>query len=290
MVMVEWKKVTAAPESLKYILLASRIRNIARLLKSELKPDELRTLSCLGVVTKSDPQSGSSQHGLLFQVPSAHSETLTSLLSGGRATLTLGNLFTIAQKLSEALLFLHLAGWLHKGIRNENILFFGADQDRMELDNPRIVGFDHSRESRPDSMTEGVADDLEYNLYRHPEVQGVPEQPLSGEASQTKRPPFSQKHDVYSLGVTLIEIGSMKSAVQIMREVEADPGYGAHSVANFALWLREKELPKLGLRMGAIYRDAVDHCLTGKFAGDGTYSAETGFYLKVVRPLAECRV
>ena len=81
----------------------------------------------------------------------------------------------------------------------------------------------------------------------------------------------------------------MKSVVQIMRETEADPGYDAHSAANFALWLREKELPKLGLRMGVIYRDAVDHCLTGKFTGDGTYSAETGFYLKVVRPLAECR-
>ncbi len=289
-VMVEWKTVTGVKDPLDQVLLEKRINNVARLLKAELKPRELRTLACLGVVTRTGPQNASTQYGLLFQIPSLQSRTLMGVLNEPTTDLDLGDLFAIAQKLSEALLFLHLAGWLHKGIRSENILFFGADQKTIQLNDPHIVGFEYSRESKPNSMTEGVSDDLEFNLYRHPEVQGVPEEPLEGETSRNQRPSFSQNHDVYSLGVILIELGTMKPALQIMREAEADPSYGTHCAARFSEWLREKELPKLGRRMGKTYREAAELCLTGKFAEKSVNSAETGLYLEVVRPLTTCYV
>jgi hypothetical protein len=293
-VMVEWKIVPAAsvasPESLvRNVVLERRIENVARLLQSGLKPKELRTLSCLGVVTRSDPQSANNQYGLLFEIPSLHSRTLLSVFNDETVEFTLGSLFSIAKNLSEALLFLHLAGWLHKGIRSDNILFFGPDHSSPDLEEPSIVGFEYSRESQANAMTEGVFDDLEFNLYRHPEVQGVPEEPLEALAQRTSRPPFSQAHDIYSLGVVLIEIGMMKSALRIMSDAEADPAYGPHSAARFSAWLIEKELPKLSRRMGKTYREAAEFCITGKFVGDET-SPETGFYLNVVRPLADCRL
>lgn len=170
-------------------------------------------------------------------------------------------------------------------------MFFGQDQDNVDLKTPYIVGFEYSRERNANNQTEGVLDDLEFNLYRHPEVQGLPEEPKEKEDEKTphlSRPPYSQKHDVYSLGVILLEIGLLKSALEILKDAEMDQQYGSHSAQKFSAWLIEKEIPKLGRLMGTTYRDATMHCLTGSFASDLKMTAETGLYTSVLRSLAKC--
>ncbi|EMD60351.1 hypothetical protein COCSADRAFT_98758, partial [Bipolaris sorokiniana ND90Pr] len=45
------------------------------------------------------------------------------------------------------LLYIHLAGWLHKGIRSDNILFFAENNGGFSYDQSFVVGFEYSREA-----------------------------------------------------------------------------------------------------------------------------------------------
>jgi hypothetical protein len=69
----------------------------------------------------------------------------------------------------------------------------------VDYDNPFVVGFEFSREESDRSTTE-QDDKLERNIYRHPDRQGPPEAR------------FNMLHDIYSLGVVLLEIGLSRPA------------------------------------------------------------------------------
>ncbi|CAF9907299.1 MAG: hypothetical protein GOMPHAMPRED_005072 [Gomphillus americanus] len=320
-VLVEWKIETSLTSANKNSHLTSmviehRVKQIAKLLKFNLKPPELRTLDCLGVVSKSDPQSGagSGKHTLL-SVVSRQPEI--NIVPGQR--------FGLAIQIVESLLFLHIAGWLHKGIRSDNILFFGSSPSKIDLDKPYIAGFEYSREAAANKGTEGVTDDLEFNLYRHPLVQGVPiessdqdlEEDNSGDGNavqastpapptaakakrtipKTVKPPFAEIHDIYSLGVVLLEIGLLTSAIDMYETARDSEAYETHTAQNFSSWLIEKEVPKLSRTMGKRYRDAVENCLTGELTAVAdnhdstpTNSIGIGLYMNVLRPLAACHV
>jgi hypothetical protein len=92
---------------------------------------------------------------------------------------------------------------VHESFRSENILFFPRllktqestkSEDRLDISRPWVMGFEFSRpefdfsSGRPDK-------DVARNIYRHPERQKQPQRP------------FSKVHDIYSLGVVLLEIG-----------------------------------------------------------------------------------
>ena len=95
---------------------------------------------------------------------------------------------------------------VHESFRSENVLFFPSttsDGDGTRLDEasnnvdltrPFIFGFEFSR---PDSFfSAGFIDACpDRDVYRHPERQG---QPLTT---------FKKIHDIYSLGIILLEIG-----------------------------------------------------------------------------------
>ncbi|TVY21098.1 hypothetical protein LARI1_G001967 [Lachnellula arida] len=107
----------------------------------------------------------------------------------------------IASVLCEALLHLHSVGWLHKGVKSDNVLIFsrGEDEDSSSLytnydfENPYFVGFDCSR---PDDTETWSAVDFitKNNIYRHPQRWGTPKR-------------FEKYHDIYALGILLLEIG-----------------------------------------------------------------------------------
>lgn len=95
---------------------------------------------------------------------------------------------------------------VHESFRSENILFFtsrtGVENknaqnetlDKVDLTQPWIFGFEFSR---PDSFfSAGFIDACpDRDVYRHPERQG---QPLTT---------FRKIHDIYALGIILLEIG-----------------------------------------------------------------------------------
>ena len=292
-VLVEWKLVDVALCPLEHVIFTyksmvkHRIENLARLLKADFKPTELRALDCVGVVTKY--LSGDNlEHGLLFQIPSMTHKTLHATLESEANILAAGDWYDIARTTAKAVLFLHLAGWLHKGIRSDNLLFFQSENDDYQYDKPYLVGFEYSREATSAGQTEGVADDFEHNLYRHPDVQGLPIQ-STPQAVNPKRTSFSNVHDFYSLGLVLLEVGLRETAKAIQERASKDSAFGQYSAAKFRNWLLEKEVPKLGPKMGKGYRDATKLCLDGGL-NTGNRNPQEELYLKVVRVLDGYRV
>jgi hypothetical protein len=294
-VLVEWKLVDGSRpppghSSSTYRAMAERrIKNLASLLKSSSRLAEMRTLDCVGVVTRELASDHEVQFGMMFRVPSLKYVTLKAILEGSHEGMVLGDWFKIAHSVSRAVLCLHLAGWLHKGIRSENILYFVDGNGKIPYADPILAGFEYTREASAQGQTESVTDDLEANLYRHPDVQGVPQEPADTGGQQTSqaqtpaRPSFGMKHDIFGVGMVLLELGTQRSALKMYDEAVGSGEYGRHSAVAFQDWVVAKEIPKLGGLRGADYMMATAWCVKSEFDGTDTEELQRSFYKDVVR-------
>ncbi|RYP33045.1 hypothetical protein DL767_004956 [Monosporascus sp. MG133] len=122
----------------------------------------------------------------------------------------LGLRFKLAHSLAVALEGLHRVGWMHKGVESKNLVFFppeaneagGRGMDAGGLDGPYLFGFEWARPE--DAETDLKSDfSLKNNAYRHPNRWGKP------------NVKFTKAHDVYSLGVVLLELACWKSIFRL---------------------------------------------------------------------------
>ncbi|RYP44050.1 hypothetical protein DL768_009458 [Monosporascus sp. mg162] len=118
----------------------------------------------------------------------------------------LGLRFQLAHSLAVALEGLHRVRWVHKGVESKNLVFFppaaneagGPGVGVGGLDGPYLFGFEWARPE--DAETDLTSDfSLKNNAYRHPNRWGKP------------NVKFTKAHDVYSLGVVLLELACWKS-------------------------------------------------------------------------------
>ncbi|SCV30693.1 uncharacterized protein FFB14_03177 [Fusarium fujikuroi] len=134
----------------------------------------------------------------------------------------LGQRIHLAWAVATAVENFHRVGWVHKGIRSDNIAFTEvvpspeSDLNEDDADSPVIYRFDFSKPllfgfeySRADDDATYLEEDysLNNNLYRHPDRWGHP------------RTRFEKGHDVYSLGVVLLEIAQWKEASSILKSL-----------------------------------------------------------------------
>jgi hypothetical protein len=169
------------------------------------KTSERGILPCLGY-----RESESNRLELVFEVPDDldRPQTLRDLLAGdigkgyggGRP---LDHRFRLARQVSEAVLSVHTAQLVHKNIRPEGILVFQSKSteknppasDPVGLGVPFLTGWKMVRRIGDLSARKGESDWMA-DIYRHPKRQGLhPEER------------YNMKHDIYSLGVCLLEIG-----------------------------------------------------------------------------------
>ncbi|KAL9488669.1 hypothetical protein ACSS6W_000946 [Trichoderma asperelloides] len=124
--------------------------------------------------------------------------------------------FEVATRLARAVLFLHASGFVHKNIRPANILLAQAvlsDEDSRDQDEklaktfprslglPLLKGFEYVRKDELKWYSQRIGEGVWQNdIYRHPTRQGV-------HPSEN----YEMKHDIYSLGVVLLELGLFKS-------------------------------------------------------------------------------
>ncbi|KAI9035687.1 prion-inhibition and propagation-domain-containing protein [Aspergillus affinis] len=111
----------------------------------------------------------------------------------------------IAMDMAETVLQLHTAGWLHKGIRSENIIaFFTQDEDVLP-EKAHLVGFEYARPDSQDGLaiTQPPAGS---DLYRHPKARG------------TRRKSYRKSFDLYGLGCVLLELALWKPLDRILAE------------------------------------------------------------------------
>ncbi|KAF5971703.1 het-s domain-containing protein [Fusarium coicis] len=108
----------------------------------------------------------------------------------------------LAEIICEAILHLHSIGWYHKNIKSQNIILFdlpegvrsSSSANNWDFENPFLIGFDCSRPA--DAEIRNTVDFMtENNIYRHPERWG-------------RSARFEKHHDIYALGILLLEIGS----------------------------------------------------------------------------------
>ncbi|GKZ52021.1 hypothetical protein AbraIFM66951_009662, partial [Aspergillus brasiliensis] len=291
-VLVEQKTV---PVSASHNLLEPRIEKIVHLLKASQNIKELRTLPCIGYVY-TQPGEGSldidadyCRYEFIYTIHAGPILSLHDMLKdmerrkgARRRELSLDKRFDIARTLSRALLYLHAAEWLHKGIRSSNIMFVPSNQpNNGQSGSPYLVGFEYSRVSSHDEGTENQETTSEDNLYRHPERQGLPAADNEPYIGKTGR--FTKDHDIYSLGVTLIEMGLLRSAEYISKR------WGEGSFKDFLI---KTAIPQVTFNMGVTYAEAALHCLESNFysqPGTSNGDGSVAFYKKVVSQLELCR-
>ena len=261
--------------------LRQRIRNLASLLQKSrfgLHPTAAQhsfepvfhTFRCLGYQEEQD----SDDISLVFDIPPTHSlgipraqllrETYTlRTLIEQKVRIPLEDRFKIAVALSHTVLNLHSSGWVHKNIWPENVVLFpsnllgkydGPGDSSSATYLPFLRGFEYSRlSSSPSDLID--PSDMINNLYRHPERQGSP--------GNT----FTKKHDIYALGVVLLDLGIGKSVEQrYQKKLNSFRATGTFpqplGIYTDLVEFAKKELPT---RMGSRYTEAVRKCLEDDF-------------------------
>ncbi|KAF2813270.1 uncharacterized protein BDZ99DRAFT_486568 [Mytilinidion resinicola] len=236
----DWDGVQALVEYRKYAPEASicvdlddctkgRVEHLARLLHQP-KEQIFRTLSCKGWIR--DPLQN--QIAFVFTVPNATGtpcSLLRAINTPGQKPM-LGQKFRLAHELSRCISQLQLVKWVHESFRRGSLLN-PTKPDRPEVD-----------------FSNGIEDICpSRDVYRHPERQRKPTRP------------FSKIHDIYALGVVLLEIGLWQSAVSLDKdrfERVTDPMV----VQRYLIRQVEKHLES---RMGERYKTVVLKCLCNDF-------------------------
>ncbi|KAJ0312472.1 hypothetical protein COL516b_001556 [Colletotrichum fioriniae] len=120
----------------------------------------------------------------------------------------------------------------------------------------RLVGFEYSRQDSDFSDQFGESE-LKRNIYRHPERWGQP----------TKR--FGKIHDIYALGVVLLEIGLWSRADQIDRGALVAPEMEDKPKTTAQTRLLKHADQRLAFFAGETFRDIAVACLAGN-VGDAS--------------------
>jgi hypothetical protein len=219
-----------------------------------------RTPACLGCLMPTS--KASLRYGLVFRAPQENQPpiTLYTLLrqqqdSSRRIAIpTLGERFRLAYEVAQAVMRWHAAGWLHQGLASFHIVFFEQSVDAVAFGSPYLMGFDYSREDDASSArrrndqpkAEAIRD-----LYRHPERQG-----------SKPRKKHQRRHDLYALGLILLEIGRWALIEDIFQNVirRRDGTGGPYAVKSVAMKFTDRVLSH---NMGTAYTSATAACLSG---------------------------
>jgi serine/threonine protein kinase len=182
-------------------------RDLARLLQN-VDPMTFGLLKCNGAIEwRSEEDKPVSQFQFIFDIPTGLPSMPTTL----RQILVEQNQFPLnqrvqlARQLARSVIFVHSTGFVHKSIRPDTIIVFAeqSGNGNPTVGQSFLTGFERFRR---DGGLSDLVEDLDWakNLYRHPQRQGTlwPEDL------------FKMQHDVYSLGMCLLEIGLWSSFVR----------------------------------------------------------------------------
>lgn len=252
-----------------------RVHQLASLL-SATGNFELHTLGFKGYVNEPEHE----RYAFLFEFPGRCDQlepvSLHSLIKVGKSaqSMSLPARFHAAQMISRSIGAFHADGWVHKSVRSHSVMFFKTPEQQVDYDNPYLVGFEYSRPGSADTQYT-FDEDVEKNLYRHPARQGLP------------RTFFTKVHDIYALGVVLLEIGLWQTAMSIYQEAlpQSTEKETISPKAIQEIYIQEAKR-SLSHHMGPNYMNVVLVCLSGEFqdvASKDNFAMV--FYQRVVQSL-----
>ena len=194
------ERITCPPHT-DIAILTRDIRDLARKL-SHSNPAIFGLLNCKGVVKHLPDESQSPPtFTFVFRIPNEFREprSLRSCLLEQNLHHSLSDRFKLACDLAKAISYVHTFGFVHKNVRPETILIFKTAEST--IGSVSLVGFENFRTAEGRTLHSGDTS-WEKNLYRHPRRQGL----KPGDV-------YVFQHDIYSLGVCLLELGLWDSFV-----------------------------------------------------------------------------
>ncbi|KAH6669008.1 hypothetical protein B0J14DRAFT_599802 [Halenospora varia] len=238
------------------------VRELARKLSCS-DPIAFAILQCRGVVRIVEAGSRRpSSFDFVFRIPEELDKIPTSLRSCllSRTQHSLSHRVQLAKQLAKSVSYVHTLGFVHKNVRPDTVIIF--EDNNSAIGSAFLTGFDNVRMA--DGRTRLSGDSVwEKNLYRHPQRQGL-----------TPEESYIMQHDIYSLGVCLLELGLWESFVSYSdNALNATPGSVLQVVADDAgpelsqpvvmqrhlIALANNDLPG---KVGDMYRNVVVNCLT----------------------------
>lgn len=224
-------------------------------------PTTSALLPCRGVMLAKDQGC----FNIIFSIPTelavSQPQSLRSLLLAKSEPYPLDERVKFSVLLARAVVSLHASWIVHKNIAPENIVMLHSNSPSGDLGTPILTGFEYFRFDEQESTKTG--DGLwEKNLYRHPQRYGCHHEQV-----------YNMRHDIYSVGVCLLEIGLWTSFIKYL-EHERVPGPELHirhllndnnksrsasQIKEALVNLARSHLPQ---RMGRIYTNVVVTCLT----------------------------
>jgi hypothetical protein len=188
-----------------------------------------------------------------------------------RGDISLDDMFNAAYQISHTVFNLHVCGWVHKNINPSNIVLMPSPDAFISKDHTTLrrrhfatylKGFEFSRK-KDASSRRLPAEDKENNVYRHPNRQGLPEENAR----------FRQIHDLYAVGVVLLEIGRRKQIKQLIpRHINMRP----EEIKRKLIEIAKTEISHY---TGHKYVQCVIACLTGEFGIEDEEAEEDGMLL-----------
>lgn len=223
-VLVEWKSLEPATDHELYrqaqnlaILFGKRSPRFTAFSRRDMSTPDHQRLYLRGIAIDTDP----ARMAFVFDYPAKSIDqrvvTLTALLQETSACFTLEQRCDLGLHILKRMKHYHMAGWLHRNFSAASVLFAIPEEDvgnvsggkeTLEVPEPMLVGFDVARKhARDQGIVPGQIEDMESNLFRHPEIQNGADAP------------YKVYHDLYSLGVVLLEIAYWQPVGEIVHEI-----------------------------------------------------------------------
>ena len=193
--------------------------------------------------------------------------------------------FRLALNLATNILHVHAKGLTHRNINSNNVVFVtGPEHQGIEsrpwkegtIRKPYLVSWDQCAEDTSNHQPETLIS----SIYRHPEI------------SRGQRSAYRTVHDIYSLGLVLLEVGLWVPLNKLWKT--------KYRRSDFKSRLQEIYAKKLAGKCGNGYMSAVEHCLKAvevdrlahatprHSSNDQQRTRHTDFYWNVLKPLERC--
>ena len=193
--------------------------------------------------------------------------------------------FRLAFNLATNLLHVHAKGLVHRNINSNNVIFVSDNGSQSTesmpwkrgiIRKPYLVSWDHCSDDTTDPEPETMIS----NIYRPPGIE------------RGQRSSYNPAHDIYSLGLVLLEIGLWMPLNKLWKT--------KYTRLDFKRRLQALYAKKLAAKCGTAYMNAVEYCLNAlnenhisdalvpPASRDHQSRGQNDYYWSVLKPLERC--